>query len=150
MTFGDLLRSLLAVLDAWIAARILRHLPPPQPAPFRFTISQRRATMPVTFDVTLNLPAVPTLTDPQSPISRQTLVITVDGTARPPADVPLTDTSYAVGALNDGQVVGADLDYTNAAGYTGAHRIENVTISSALFPPQPGEFGFSVTEQGAP
>jgi len=141
--------ELIRLITRWVLRRLHELDRPPQPTPFTFTahrIPAKEPNMPAAFQVTANLPPVPT--DATPAVASQSLDVTVGGTEAPgsPFTVPLTATTQVIGNFQVGDVVACSLTYLDAFGNPSVPRAETTTITAPVGPPEPGEFGLSVVE----
>lgn len=123
----------------WLAGVLARYTPPRRPAPFGFTSEQVLTNMASEFLVGLTMPARPEPND----IVAQELTVTVDGAAQPPIAVDLAAPSVPLGQFAPGHVLTASLVYADAAGNRSEPRVETLTVSDTVAPPEPGDFGFT-------
>lgn len=144
-----------AALDAhsaawdYAAAQLELHRPPPPPTHFAFTISQETTPMGIKFraKAPLSLPDVPEAAD----IATQVITLSVDGGEVVETVLGRDATEYDAGLFDAGQVLDATLTYRDAAGNPSQNPLStNLTITDTVAPPDPGTFGFSLTQEFVP
>ncbi len=139
------LTVLLGLLRALWIWWVRRHTDWLLPRPGPFSLTTRKDLTMKTFPTTAHLPTLPTPND----IARQELIVTVNGKAGDPQDVPLGTTETLVGKFAEGDEVSVSLTYVDDANPANRSesRTETLTIHDTVAPPQPGEFGLSTTEE---
>jgi len=144
MKLSSLLDEVLTAAVRWLAGELSQYLPPRRPSRFSFRVREVITPMGKVFEVSVQLPEVPTPND----IATQELVVTVNGEARPAVDVDLGETSVVVGAFAEGTTVEASLVYVDDSvnANRSPARVESLTVSDTEAPPEPGVFGFTVKQ----
>jgi hypothetical protein len=137
-----------ALLD-WLAGALSDRLVPRPPRPDRFSLRVTEEISMTGFKVLAHLPTPPRIGDPNF-LASQALVVTVDTVAGDPVILPLTALEAEIGVYPVGKAIVVTLTYVDQSGNESVPRAAEIVIVDTVAPPQPGEFGLSVTEVEIP